>query len=299
MIQSPPLPARPLHGAALMMAAGALFALVNTLLQWLTMRAGLASASVTFWQYAVALACCLPWLAGRPGASFRSGHPLGHLIRVGFAVGGVQLWTAGLAHVPIWQAIALIMLSPMFVTLGAALILREPIGAARAVAVLTGFAGGMVVLAPWSDRFTAHAMLPVGAAALWAATSLMTKHLSRDEPPEALTVWLLALLVPANALLALPSGISPVGLGGLALAAIAAAGLLTALAQYLLARAYRGHDAAYLQPFDYLKLPMNVGLGVLAFGFVPPGSLWLGAALIVAASVYLVRAEANATARTG
>lgn len=280
-----------INGAGLMVAAGALFALVNTVLQWVTMRAGLASASVTFWQYLIALICFLPWLLTRPGDSFRSAQIGGHLIRVALAVGGVQLWTAGLASVPIWQAIALLMLSPFFVTLGAGMILGERIGAARWLALAIGFGGGMIVLAPWSERFSLAALLPVGAAALWAGTSLMTKHLSRRDSPEVLTVWLLMLLVPANAALALPFGILPGGATLPAIGAIIAAGLMTAGAQYLLARAYAGHDAAYLQPFDYLKLPLNIALGVLAFGFMPPGSLWLGAVLIVAASVWLVRAE--------
>ncbi|MFB2533123.1 DMT family transporter [Paracoccus sp. p4-l81] len=280
----------PAQGAALMVAAGALFAVVNTLLQWVTMRAGLNSASVTLWQYGVALICTLPWLILRPQGSLRTRRPLAHLSRVALAVGGVQLWTAGLAQVPIWQAIALIMLSPMFVTLGAVALLGERVSLLRLLALIVGFAGGMVVLAPWSEAFTAFALLPVGAAAMWAGTSLMTKYLSRDEPPETLTLWLLALLVPANAVLALPFGVVPAG-PGLALPAVAAAGVLTALAQYLLARAYARHDAGYLQPFDYLKLPLNVALGIAAFGFVPPGSLWIGAAMIVAASVTLVRLE--------
>ena len=60
-----------------------------------------------------------------------------------------------------------------------------------------------------------------------------------------------------------------------------------------LARAYSIADAAYLQPFDHLKLPFNVGLGLVAFGYAPPGSLWLGAALIVGASFALLRQEAR------
>ena len=45
--------------------------------------------------------------------------------------------------------------------------------------------------------------------------------------------------------------------------------MLTFLAQYVLTRAYASADAAYLQPFDHLKLPFNVLLGWLVFGFVP------------------------------
>lgn len=201
-------------------------------------------------------------------------------------------WTFGLAHVPIWQAISLIMLSPFFVTIGAALLLREQVTAQRWLAVVLGFIGGTIILAPWSDAFTPWVMAPVGAAALWAAASLMTKRMTATESPETLTLYLLALMTPLNALLAMAPGAGGFAVSGpTAALALLVAGLLTALAQYALARAYSIADAAFLQPFDHVKLPFNVGLGVLAFGFVPPGSMWLGSALIIGASLWLLTEE--------
>lgn len=280
----------PRTGAALMVSAGALFALVNTLLQYGTMTLGVGAAPLTFWQYLIALGFGLPFLARFGLGALRTAQMPAHLLRVALATGGVQLWTASLAHVPIWQAIALIMLSPFFVTIGAALALGERTPAPRWIALAVGFTGGLIVLAPWSDRFTVHALLPVGAAALWAMASLMTKRLTASEGPDRLTAWLLILLTPIN--LALAGG-EVTALPASALPVIVGAGLLTAAAQYLLARAYARADAGYLQPFDYLKLPLNIALGIVAFGFVPPGRLWLGAALIVGASVWLVRTEAE------
>ncbi len=50
-------------------------------------------------------------------------------------------------------------------------------------------------------------------------------------------------------------------------------------------------DAAYVQPFDDLKLPLNVLAGWLFFGYAPAGYLWLGAALILGASLFIMRSE--------
>lgn len=276
-----------------MIGAGAIFACVNTLLQIAAMRLGIAAPTATFWQYAIALAFMLPW-QGVGLDALRTRRFGAHLLRVGFAVGGVQLWTLGLAHVPIWQAISLIMLSPFFVTTGAALLLAERVTTQRWIAVLAGFAGGAVILSPWSDAFTVWALAPVGAAALWAGTSLMTKRMTVTETPETLTLYLLALLTPLNALLAVAPGAGGLAVSGLhAICALGVAGLLTALAQYGLARAYSIADAAYLQPFDHVKLPFNVGLGVIVFGFVPPGSMWLGSALIIGASLWLLSGESR------
>jgi S-adenosylmethionine uptake transporter len=63
------------------------------------------------------------------------------------------------------------------------------------------------------------------------------------------------------------------------------------LAQYFLTRAYTAADAAYVQPFDDLKLPLNVFAGWLVFGYAPTGYLWLGAALIFCASLFIMRNE--------
>jgi drug/metabolite transporter (DMT)-like permease len=284
-------------GAALMIGAGAGFACVNTLLQYVTMMLGVSAPTATFWQYAIALLVLLPW-QGIGLKGFATNRPGAHLLRVAFAVGGVQLWTLGLAHVPIWQAIALIMLSPFFVTAGAGLLLREEVTPARWIAVLTGFVGGAVILSPWSDGFTLWAFAPIGAAALWAAASLMTKRMTATESPETLTLYLLALLTPLNLGLALMPDAGGLGLASWpAAAALVVAGLLTALAQYALARAYATADAAFLQPFDHVKLAFNVGLGALVFGFVPPGSMWLGSALIVGASLWLLARERSAPLR--
>lgn len=279
-------------GALFMIAAGALFAAVNTLVQHGAMVHGIAPSRLAFWQYLIALLFSVPWLFAH-GAAARRTRSLGwHLLRVGFAAAGVQCWVAGLAHVPIWQAVALIMLAPIFVTIGATRFLGEAATMRRWIAVATGFVGGMIILAPWSDAFTAHSLLPVAAAAFWAASSVVTKRLTRSDSPEALTVYLLLLLTPINALVALGEG------GGLASGSagllLLSTGILTAMAQYAIARAYSLADAAFLQPFDNVKLVFNVVLGVVVFGFWPPGSLWIGAALIIGASSWLLSQESAA-----
>ena len=276
-------------GAALMVLAGALFAVINTLVQHAVMIENASPTGVAFWQYAIALCVMLPSVIASGTSPLHTSVPGLHVLRVALAAGGVQLWVFGLAYVPIWQAIALIMLSPFFVTLGAGLVLRESVSPQRWIAVSIGFGGGMVILAPWPDTFTVQAFLPVGAAAFWAASSLLTKRMTATESPEALTVYLLLLLTPVNAGLALGDGLQ-IDISSLG-ALIVAMGLLTALAQYALVSAYRIADASFLQPFDHVKLPFNVGLGAVVFGFIPPGTMWLGSLMIIGGSLYLVWTE--------
>ncbi len=272
-----------------MVLAGIAFAILNVVTQWLTMRLAFPSASAAFWQYAFALVFSLPFLKKGGFPALRTRYPWRHVIRVAFAAFGVQAWIAGLAVVPIWQAIALVMTSPFFIVLGARLFLGEEVGAARWTATGIGFAGAMIILQPWSDGFTWAAFLPILSALLWGASSLMTKSLTDIERPETITVWLLVLLTPINGGLALAAGFSaPMGI---ALTLFVAAGVLTAMAQYFLTLAYAAADAAYVQPFDDLKLPLNVLAGWLVFGYAPSGYLWLGALLILGASLFIMRNE--------
>ncbi|MEE9313129.1 MAG: DMT family transporter [Rhizobiaceae bacterium] len=282
-------------GAAYMIGAGAIFAVINTLVQKLTMGYGQTSTTVAFWQYFIALLFSLPWVFSRLRSALSTDQIGLHILRVVLAAAGVQMWILGLATVPIWQAIALIMTSPFFVTIGARLVLGETVTMQRWLAVLVGFIGGMIILSPWSDSFTTSALLPVGAALLWALSSLVTKHLTNTEGADTLTLYLLILLTPINAALAFGGGFTLTT--EMSIWLVIAAGVLTAAAQYALVKAYSVADAAYLQPFDHVKLPFNVLLGWLVFSYLPTGEMWIGTALIFGASIYLLHQESKIDAQ--
>ena len=282
----------PLEGAIWMVLAGAAFAGVNTLEQIVTVRAGMPAPTAAFLQYLVAFVVVLPWALRRGLGALKTRRPGLHGLRVLLSAFGVQCWVAGLAHaVPIGTAIALVMTSPFFVTIGAALVLKEVVTPARWAAVSLGFVGGLLILDPFSGGWSMTYLLPVAAAALWAGASLCQKRLLAEESASASTAWLLLLLAPINLVLAIPSGLVPQS--AFALETIAAVGILTALAQGFLALAYARADAAFVQPFDHVKLPLNILAGWLVFGFLPDGRLWLGAALIVGASLFLLLRESR------
>ncbi|MDW2288266.1 DMT family transporter, partial [Vibrio sp. 1562] len=206
----------------------------------------------------------------------------------------IQLWLWALAYpVPIWQGIALLMTSPLFATVGSGLILKEKVGTARWLATLTGFIGAMIILEPWSDSFTWATLLPVGAAFFWAAYSLMVKKMSVNDPPSTMVVYLLLLITPFNIVLAIPSFTMPSDWTIWLI--LLFAGALTALAQWAIVKAYAVADASFVQPFDHAKLPLNVLAGWMVFGWVPPGRLWLGAAIIVAPIAFITHWEAKKT----
>ncbi|CCM75203.1 membrane hypothetical protein [Rhizobium mesoamericanum STM3625] len=103
-----------------MIAAGITFSILNVVTQWLTLMLAFPSASAAFWQYAFALIFSLPFLRRVGIGAMRTRYAWRHIARVALATFGVTTWVAGLASVPIWQAIALVMTTPFFMIMGAA-----------------------------------------------------------------------------------------------------------------------------------------------------------------------------------
>jgi drug/metabolite transporter (DMT)-like permease len=214
-------------------------------------------------------------------------------LRVIFAALGVWAFTKSLSYgVPIWQVVALTMTAPFFVLIGARLFLGETVPINRWIAAVLGFAGALIVTNPLTEQLSVAWLLPILAAVLWGASSLFTKHLTKDEAPESVTVWLLLLLTPINLVLSLLAGFE-VPAGNVAWL-LFLGGFLVFVAQYLLSKSYASADANFVQPFDDLKLVSNVLVYGLFFHYWPSGYIWLGLALIMGASVYLLLQERSA-----
>jgi S-adenosylmethionine uptake transporter len=306
----------PTTGALLMLTASLAFAGTNVLQSMLSTPAayggiGMASTGMTFWQYLVATVIALPLILRIGVRNLKTSHPLAHEIRAFVSALGVHVFVYGFASgMPVWQVVALLATGPLFIVLGSVLFLRERPTPVRLVAALLGFAGALMVSGIGGDGFTLQVLVPIAAAALWATTDVLTKYLTKQgESPETLTVSLLVLITPnhllillAATLLAQAPGLLPAGVAtgfpfalpdGLGLWLLIGLGVLTAVAQYFLAFAYKTADATYLQPFGDLKVPLTAVIGFVFLSQVPTVWFWVGTALIVGASLLIFWSESR------
>ncbi len=270
---------------------------------------GMASTGMAFWQYLIATMFALPLITRIGLTNLRTRHPLAHEVRAFVSALGVHVFVYGFAAgVPIWQMVTLLSTGPLFIILGSTLFLRERATPTRIIAALVAFAGAVIVSGVGTDAFSPLTLVPIAAAALWATTDVLTKYLSREEPSETLTLSLLVLITPNHLLILLVAtlaawlapGLLATGIAtgfpfqlptGAGLWVLVILGALTAAAQYLLAAAYRRADATYLQPFGDLKVPLSALLGWAILGQAPSPWFWLGAALILGASVLIFVVE--------
>jgi drug/metabolite transporter (DMT)-like permease len=279
-------------GAAFMVLAGICFAAANAVTYHITAPGdwgglGFRAQSDTFWQYAIATLFSAPFILRHGFSGLKTRRPVLHLVRVIVSALGVQAFVMSLAAgTPIWQVIALVMTSPIFVLVGAALFLGETVSAPRWIAAGIGLVGATIVSGLWTSGLTAAMAYPVAAAVLWAGSSLLTKVLTRTESAPAITLWLLVLLTPINAGLSVQAGFeiptAPIWLW------LVVGGVIMMAAQYLLTWSYAAADAAFVQPFDDLKLISNILIYGLFFGYWPEGNIWTGVALILCGTLYLL-----------
>jgi S-adenosylmethionine uptake transporter len=306
----------PTLGALFMLSASLAFAGTNVLQSLLSTPAeyggiGMASTGMTFWQYLIATIIALPLIARIGLGNLRTAHPVLHEIRAFVSALGVHVFVYGFASgMPVWQVVTLLATGPLFIVLGSTFFLRERASPVRIVAALLGFAGALMVSGIGTDGFSLLVFIPIAAAALWATTDVLTKYLTgKGESPETLTVSLLVLITPNHLLILLAAtllsqvpGLLPAGVAtgfpfqlpaDLGLWLLLLLGVLTAVAQYLLAFAYKTADATYLQPFGDLKVPLTAVIGFIFLSQTPTGWFWAGSALIIGASLLIYFAEAQ------
>ncbi|OCX67273.1 hypothetical protein BFP70_01920 [Thioclava sp. SK-1] len=232
------------------------------------------------------LIALLPWIARRPGM-LRTQARFGHVLRAGLKLGSLVAMFAALQAAPLATVTAIGFAAPVFVTLGAWLILSEVPGRLRLLGMALGFIGVICILSPaMAPGAGGPLMLALLGAVLTATIQLMLKVMGRSEGAETLVAWNLIISVPLALIPAILvwSWPSPWQWGLLALQ-----GAIGALSQLGVTRAFQLADASLVAPVDFLRLPLVALVGWGLFAQLPPLSTWVGSVLIFGAIIALAR----------
>lgn len=198
-------------------------------------------------------------------------------------------YLVSLFNLPIANATAINMATPLFITLLAVIWLGARVGAARWIAIGVGFAGVLLVIQPRAEGFNAFAWLCLFGTFLHAVRDLVTPRITRDVPSIGVTLATAIAVTLLAGLLSLAQGWGPVTAHQLALLGAAAAFL--AGGYHFVIKATRSGDLSVVAPFRYSGLLMAVALGYVVWGDVPNALAWAGIALVLAAGWYLLAHE--------
>ena len=128
----------------------------------------------------------------------RPRRPLLHVWRNIAHFAGTYAWSYAVTVLPLALVFALEFTNPLWVTLFAAIFLRERLTRGRIGAVLLGFLGILVIMRPGAASLDPRAFWPLAAAILFAATSTITKAMTRRDSTYCILFWMNAIQLPLN-----------------------------------------------------------------------------------------------------
>jgi drug/metabolite transporter (DMT)-like permease len=245
---------------------------------------------ITFFSSLFALIVFTPWLIRMGPRSFHTRRLWTHVIRGTFNSGGILLWFTALTLMPLAQAAALNLMMPLMVTVGAMIFLGETVRLRRWLALASGALGALVVIRPGFAEVNIGVWLILISAIFASGQRLIAKSLVRTDPSTTCVAYLLVVMTPITLVPALFVWQWPTPEEYLWLAAIGA--LLTA-GHFTLVASLRLADISALEPVGFTRLVWSAILGFVFFAEVPGLWTWIGGAMIVGATTYLARREAQ------
>nr|WP_282572067.1 DMT family transporter [Roseomonas acroporae] len=221
----------------------------------------------------------------------------GHALRAVTSFVAMSLGFYAATLLPLAALMGLTYTAPLFVTILSIPMLGEQVGRHRWGAVVVGFLGILVVAASGSGG-TGPAgtgtLLLLGAFCavlngfFSALSTLQVRQLSATEPSATIVLWQ-SLLIALLTGLALPFiWVTP---GWTEMGLLVLLGIVGGIGQLAWTEAYASAQASSLGVYTYSGIVWAMLLGWAVWGEVPGLGTLLGAALIIAAGLYILRRE--------
>lgn len=212
-----------------------------------------------------------------------------HLLRGALSITMLGLFAFALRTVPLAEAYTIFFVAPLMITALSGPVLGERVGAVRWTMIAVGFVGVIVVLRPSGAGVLSLAGLAcLAAAAAYSVSAITVRILARTDTAESMVFWMTSMLAIGAALLAAPHWVPLRMEHAPVLAGIAVTGFLGQLA---ITEAFRRTEASLVAPLEYTALAWGAGLDWLFWKTLPDSVTWIGAAIIIASGLVLLRRE--------
>ncbi len=194
-----------------------------------------------------------------------------------------------LFNMPIANLTALLQAVPLTVALAAFVVLKEPLGWRRMLAIVIGFCGVLIIVRPGADGFTIYALSAVVAVAMITVRDLATRMLTRSVPSVLVAftascgVMVFGAVGSLREIWVMPDLFGWLWLLGASVFIIGGY-ILTILAM-------RTGELTFAAPFRYAALLFALVAGWLVFGEWPDALTFVGATIVVATGLFTLWRE--------
>ncbi|EAU51797.1 Permeases of the drug/metabolite transporter (DMT) superfamily protein [alpha proteobacterium HTCC2255] len=216
-------------------------------------------------------------------------QPRAHLIRGILMAFSVHLGFYTLSIVPLAAAAILFATAPIFATIISVAMGRETIGIRRTLAILVGFIGTIIVMRPSSEIIDTNMIYGIGSSIFFSFSLVMSRNLARTDGPLSTLISTSAIGLIVTIPLAAPvfeiTTDTNIILWTLVLI------IFGILRQYSDIQAYTYAQAAVIAPISYFRVVLIGLMAYLFFNEIPVVTTYIGATIIIAATIYITNRE--------
>ena len=198
---------------------------------------------------------------------------------------GAFFFTSAMVLIPMSLLASILQATPLFVTLGAAILLGEKVGWRRWSAIFIGFLGVIIILQPGYGSFQLASLLGLAAVLCLALRDVVTRDMATEIP--TLTVTFYACLAMGSAgFIAYPFFGTPIMPTTFEAILLVCAAIIGVTGYFLIVLATRKGDVSVIAPFRYSRLLFSLGLASLILGEMLTLPILLGGLLVVSSGIY-------------
>ena len=209
-----------------------------------------------------------------------------HVItRTVFELFGALFFVIAIALTPLSSASAILQITPLLVTIGAAVFFRENVGWRRWTAVLIGFIGVLLILRPGFGGFMPASIFALLGAMFLAGRDLATRAMEVNLP--SVTIALYAFLAfGISGIFIMPFNSAMIALTSTDIMYFIGASVFGVIAYYSLVIASRIGEMSVISPFRYSRIVFAMLLSILVLKENPDSLTLIGATIIVVSGLY-------------
>ena len=198
---------------------------------------------------------------------------------------GALFFTSAMVLIPMSLLASILQATPLFVTLGAAILLGEKVGWRRWSAIFIGFLGVIIILQPGYGSFQMASLLGLAAVLCLALRDVVTRDMATEIP--TLTVTFYACLAMGSAgFIAYPFFGTPIIPTTFEAILLVCAAIIGVTGYFLIVLATRKGDVSVIAPFRYSRLLFSLVLASLILGEMLTLPILLGGLLVVSSGIY-------------
>ena len=275
----------PLQGITWMIITGFLAVCIYGMALYLNKQFGYHPFQIIFFYNLAGLTFYLPGLIRRH-ISLKTKQTRLFVIRGILEFCAFSFSITGLTMLPMPVHTSLSFTSPLFGSLAAVLLLREPNNLHRWISLLIGFVGVLIVSRPGMMSFDVPALFVLCGSMCFALCGVTIKKLTATEPAGRIAFYMMLVTACVSLPFAL-SRWSPITLE--ALPFLLALGVMVATVQYTVSLAFSKADVTVILPFNFLNLLWSSAIAYVFFGQLVDSWTILGGFVILAAAFYGLR----------